>query len=130
MIRLVCLLLAIQLTLCAADVNDELLAAARKGDLAFCRPRAMTKRWQLWSGTNGLARTPGPGIPANRNSARNSTFWMYSASRAETRLGGAARWPSLCGERHSDWNAVTVTPTFLGAEPAVIPRAGMRDGRC
>jgi hypothetical protein len=34
MIRLVCLLLGIQLTLCADEVNDELLAAARKGDLA------------------------------------------------------------------------------------------------
>src|SRR5579864_7573859 len=31
--RLVCLILAVELALCAGDINDDLLGAARKGDL-------------------------------------------------------------------------------------------------
>ena len=34
MYRLVCLILAVELALCAGDINDDLLTAARKGDLA------------------------------------------------------------------------------------------------
>jgi len=72
------------------DFNPQERAAAHGLLQTILSSQGYDKALAIMERDEFLASTRGPGIPAKRNSARSSIFWMYSASLEETPRGACS----------------------------------------